>query len=429
MKENTKLDIYANRNEEYPRQQKKLQEAPISPENKELITRFDNYLFSTGSQYLRVSKMIYQLRKLCLWGQEIGLKSDLNALNGEDLQRLVAHINKIVNLSEVTKADYKRGIKQFFKWYKDQDERLESQDPKIRTEAKKLYHYVEKDLKRSFKQTQANPNTILTDEDIQAVLEKGTDNQRDNAFICLLHETGARVGEFLNLRIGDIEIKNEHAVMHINEGKTGKRVVFVVKSLPYLMKYLEFHPLRQDKNAFLWVSHARQNKEQPLRYIGGQKLIDKAFLKAKINKKHNFHWFRHSRATILAPKLTQPLLCKYMGWTLGSQQVKTYLHLSVKQLENEILELNGLNHEEKDKDKPLKCICGNLNHPTAKYCFKCFRPLSVDVAIKDNASQMREVQMMNTEYAKTINFFMQVSQDKDLMQKFLDFKKRIEEKS
>ena len=45
---------------------------------------------------------------------------------------------------------------------------------------------------------------------------------------------------------------------------------------------------------------------------------------------------------LLAPKITESLLCKYMGWRIGSNQVRVYVHLCTKELEDAILQMNGI---------------------------------------------------------------------------------------
>ncbi len=210
-------------------------------------------------------------------------------------------------------------------------------------------------------------------------------------------------------------IKDNYAEIHVPDGKTGKRLVYATKSIPFLLRYLDVHSFKDNQNSYLWLSDARFNQNAPLLHSGGQKLIDRCFSRAGIVKKHNWHWFRHSRATILAPKLTEVMLCKYMGWTIGSRQVKTYVHLCNKQLEDVFLAMNGIKPKDEEEDKPVKCICGSLNNPKERYCFRCSKPLNVETVIQDK-------EVVNSEINKTVQFMMEMAKNPEMMKKFEEFK-------
>ncbi len=429
------LAIYPNRDKNYEHELKLLEKANLSPRNKELITKFHNYLFSTGSGILRVSKLSSQLRRICA-----KLKVDLDKATKKDIIELVALYNRDTRYSLATKADYRRTLKQFYKWYKDEDLKVDDDDKEIRLNAKKFYNFLEKEISINYKKEQADPKTIITEEDCLAVVEKGCKTTREKAFISSLHETGCRAGEFLNMALGDITIKENHAEITV-DGKTGRRTIFLVKSLPYLLRYLDVHPHKGNGRGYLWLSEAQHNANDPLLHKGAQKLVERCFEKAgfiikeyievklengktkkklirkEVLKKCNLHWFRHSRATILAPKLTEVMLCKCMGWVLGSRQIKTYCHLSVKQLENVVLAMHGIKPKEEETDNPLKCICGTLNNPNDRYCFRCCKPLKIETIIQDK-------ELVDSEINKTIKFMMEMAKNPEMMKKFEEFKEK-----
>jgi len=419
MKE-TKLDIYSpSRNTAFEKELERLKKANISQRNKDLITDFHNYLFSKDSGELRVAKLSSQLRNICRWLKNaLEINKDLDKLNKKDIMNLVSFINRgLKEKAEATRSDYKRALKQFFRWFKDEDERVYSRKKEQRIEAKKLYTYLEKEVSSNYKQRQADPNTIINDDEISIIIDKGAKTPKEKAFLSLLHETGCRASEFLNLKIGNIKMKESYIEINVPDGKTGKRVIYATKSIPYIIRYLDIHPYKNNNNSYLWLSDARFNLNQPLQHRGGQKLINRCFERAGIAKRHNWHWFRHSRATILAPKLTEVMLCKYMGWTTG-KMIKTYVHLCNNQLEDTFLALHGIKSKKDETEKPIKCICGALNNPKERYCFKCYKPLKVETVIQDQ-------ELINSEVNKTIKFFMEMAKNPELMKKFEEFKKNI----
>ncbi len=412
----TKLQIYGDkRNEAFTREIKTLNNSNIQPKNKELIISFQDYLFSKGAGNLRVAKVSAQLRIMCRWTKELNMNQNFDQYEKKDLVTLISFINRLSEKSEATKADYRRAVKQFFRWFKDEDQRVDCNNEQQRFIAKKLYNYIEKEISACYKVDQIDPKTVISEDEILLILEKGCNTPKEKAFISLLHETGMRAAEFLNLTVGSLIQKDNYLEIHVPDGKTGKRIIYATKSIPYVLRYLDIHPFKNSANSFLWVSSANKNRNDPLRHIGGQKLIDRCFKRAKIIKKHNWHWFRHSRATILAPKLNEVMLCKYMGWVLGSNQVKIYVHLCHEALEDVFLTMNSIKPREEEIDKPIKCMCGSLNGTSERYCFKCHRPLSTEVVLQDK-------EIVNSEINKTVQFMMEMTKNPEMMKQFQKFK-------
>lgn len=389
----------------------------LRPRNKELILQFQNYLFAKPCGTQRVSKVSSQLRRVAL-----ALGKDLDKASRMDLQGLIAYYNQQEMLSLETRADYRRCIKQFYRWFKDEDARLRSPDKEEADGAEKAYRYLEKEVKRSCKLKDVDFSNILTDEDIDKVIDRCR-SPKQKAFLKLLHETGCRVGEFLNIRLKDITIMQNRAMITVT-GKTGERRIPVVHSLPYLVQWLAIHEQRNNPEAYIWVSEAPRRWYRQLEHGGGKKLIREAFRRAgMLHKKHNFHWFRHSRATLLAPTLSESLLCKYMGWMIGSNQTRRYVHLCTEQLENAILEMNGLKDEEKKQsNKPQQCVCGTINTNLARYCYKCGKPLSLGIAIQDE-------EILKNEIDDRLKVYAEVMADPLKRQQFEEFKKLFMQKA
>lgn len=406
------MRIYPHREYTYEREFKKLQEWNTSQENRKLIIDFNNHLFAKGCGLLRVSKVSSQLRRIA-----IVLDMDFSSVSKKDVENLVAYYNREDFYSDETKADYRRCIKQFYKWYKDVDPRLESDDVKQVQLARKLYKYVETGIKSRAKLKSVEFSKIITDENINKVIQFGCKSIKEKAFLKSLHETGCRVGEFLNIRIKDIEILENRALIVV-DGKTGERRVPVIHCLPYIVQWLDVHPKKDNFESYIWLSESRRNYHKPLGHRGGQKIIDACFDRAGMEKKkHNFHWFRHSRATLLAPKITQSLLCKYMGWSLDSKQVRRYVHLCTGQLEEAILEMNGIkDRKKKESEKPKKCVCGKVNTSISDYCYKCGKPLNLTTAIRDE-------EIIQEETDKRLKIFAKVMADPVKRKQFEEFKK------
>lgn len=428
--EETKMDtnIYGDKEKIVQRAINKIsQDTAISQRNKDLILKFSDYLYSNGCQHKRVAKVsmqIYQIAKvidkdfdklkidditaflsLQASGQWRNLKKKpLTAETQHDLKK---------PLTAETQHDYKRAIKQFYYWFYDMDEQLESSDLRLVTERKKFYEYIRKRIKKTYKLKKVEYSEVLQEQDIKTVLQKGCISLRDKAFISMLHETGCRAGEFLNIRLKDIQLLQNRALIVV-DGKTGQRRIPICRSVTYLVQWLDTHPLRTNPDSLLWVSFNRQNLNVKLKHTGAQKIIYKSFKRAGLKKKCNFHWFRHSRATLLAPKISESILRKYMGWTEGSSQVERYVHLNVEQVENEIMRINGFVTKQSIEDKkPVNqiCICGQINTEIAQFCFKCGNPLTIETAISSQ-------ELLNKATNERLKIFAEIMSDPVKKQQF-----------
>jgi integrase len=384
-----------------------LQHENISEVNKKWITKFVNFNISKGLSILRCRKLSGCLRRICLL-----LNKDLTNLDKDDLTELFVKIKSHKEHSEATKQDYIVITKQFFKWYEDEDERIFDDNTIIRRRATLLYKHLKKIGVTSCRK-KIRPADILVDEDIKTALQYCY-NTRDRAFIRLLHETGARAGEFLNIRIKHIVFEDDgRAKLHL-DGKTGERRIPIVYSVPLIRQLLQEHRFKEDPNSPLWWCDPHSNNDGPLLYKGASKMIDTVWKRIPnnnpiSNKTHNLHFFRHSRATLLAPKMTESLLCKYFGWTIGSKQVKTYVHLSPEDLDNVYFDNMGLENKSKKIDaKPKKCIfCCAINDIINDYCHRCGRPLDTEVVIKEDIKlerQKNETYSILAELMKTPDF-------------------------
>lgn len=413
----TKQTIYKPAQQEYQNELRRIKEAGLSPENLEIMARFHEYLFSKGNGYGRVTKLSLELRKLCKMLTGMGINKPLTLLERNDIIKLVSHINLNPSHTDNTKHDYRRLVKQFYYWYEDEDPRLESDQ---KDSVSKMYKYIRKEMKKKGTENKADPNTIISKEELRTVLEKGCRNQYQKAFISLLHETGARIGEFLQLKIGHVQPREPITKIFLPQGKTIPREVYSFDSWPYLKAYIDNHPRKDNPDAYLWVSQSNRNRDELVAYPGVKKMIGLCFQRAGVSKKCNPHWFRHSRATIWSVEHSTQILCKLMGWSLNGRQVKNYVHLSQAHVEKDFYRANGIRTGDDEVPLVVQCICGTQNPSTTSCCVKCLRPLTLKDAV--NQDKVR-----NEEISKTINYLMNLAQDPEAWADFQKFKRMKQE--
>jgi len=371
--------IYWKHDEQFQRQQALLEKEHISNRNKELIKQFQNHRFAIGAKQARVAKLTWGLRKICR-----DLNIDLDKTSKTDIERFVGQLNQDTAYTDNTKTDYRRCLKQFYKWFEDEDPRLRNGDAEGRQTALELYKYLRKYVKTTTPQSKHDPGEVITDDEIQDVIEHGCHSDLERAFLKVLHETGCRIGELLSLRIKDIQQREPLWALMV-DGKTGERPVFIRYSIPYLLRWLDSHPQKNDPGAPLWVSLNNRFYNKPFRYIGAVRLINRCCKRAGLTKKHNPHWFRHSRASLDAPHYSESIRNHKMGWVEGSGMSRRYTHMSGTAVEEAMKEKMGLKtkQEEETEPQPTKCrICATTNPPTGRFCWKCGTGITTEAAIK-----------------------------------------------
>jgi len=237
-------------------------------------------------------------------------------------------------------------------------------------------------------QIKVKASDLLTREDVQSLIE-ACSSARGRAFISMLYESGARIGEILNIELKDMEFDSNGVLVEIN-GKTGKRRIRLVESAGYLRKWVTEIRQKHPKAVYLWFG---EDEFLPSKYAATTKFLRKTAKLAGIRKKVNPHIFRHSRASELAQKLREPQLRAFMGWGASSDMPEVYIHLSGRDVDNAILRARGADIEEikqVNKFKPVKCPnCRADNIPGTAYCMVCDFPL--DESIRREMNQEKQL--------------------------------------
>jgi len=330
----------------------------ILPENRELILRFLEFLEAEG---LSVARREAYARRLKVIGEYF--PKPFREACREDIVALMRKIEARGVRTETVRF-YKVVLRRFFKWLRGGDD--------YPPEVKWLRTGVGKE-------NCILPEELLTERDVERLLEAAGDAQT-RAMVAVLWETGARVGELLNMRIKSVMPRRRYAQVRLM-GKTGERAVPIIFSWPYLQQWLMIHPRRRDREAPLWL---KRNGE-PMDYPTLRARLERLRRRAGIEKKVNPHMFRHSRASLLAQRLTEAQLSQLFGWTQGSKMPQIYVHLSARDLEKPLLSIYGLESQEHRELqlRPVTCPrCGELNPREAESCMRCGAILKPEAALK-----------------------------------------------
>ena len=296
------------------------EDSQLAKPNKTRLLEFKRFLLvEKGLKPVRVVKYLYTLRIVLGW---LGNRSCTMA-DKEDLLCIVERIDSN-GFKDWTKHDYKLVVRVFWQWLGKDD----------------LVSWI----KVNKANTSKLPEELLTPYEIQDMVN-AANNARDRAIIAVLYESNTRIGEFASLRIKHIVfeiIQDTLTAVLIVDGKTGMRRLRIVQSVPYLQEWIRQHPRGGDPEAWVWVNHNLPKSSKSITYAAFRQVLKTCAKKAGIKKNVHPHLLRHSRSTYLANHLTESQLCCYSGWVMGSNMAATYVHLSGKDIDNSILEMNRL---------------------------------------------------------------------------------------
>lgn len=217
------------------------------------------------------------------------------------------------------------------------------------------------------------PEQVLTPEDIKTIIG-ACDHPRDQALISVMYETACEPFEVLNMKVSSVMFDEDGGVV-VLKGAMGSRRIRVVDSIPYLMAWLNVHPLRNTPEAPLWI--VRRGKPEGLGYMGIWRLCKKLKRLTGLKKPLRPNYLRHAGLTFWAKILPEQKLKKLAGWSPSSRMASIYIHLSGKDLDDDILAAHGRKRKKPQELgpsllAPRECPrCKFENTPTALFCVRC----------------------------------------------------------
>jgi integrase len=349
-----------------------LWKSDLGEADKQAIEQFLKSCRSEGTGYARLRKLCQVLVQI---GRELG--KPFTKVREKDLREILRKYEE-GEYSFWTKHDVKVVLKQFYKW-----------------QHKGKYPHCVAWINTTIphrQKFQLRNGDLLTEEEINKVIE-ATDHPRNKALLAVLSESGARIGEIGNLTIAQISVDPSGAILNVI-GKTGPRRIRIISSTPFLVNWLNHHPDRKNPYAPVWLNVGSRGYHKVMAYESIRKIIQKAFKNAGIKKRCHPYIFRHSRITQLAHHLTEAQMNAYFGWVHGSEMPATYVHISGKDLDEQILKVHGIKPGEPYvalKPQNRTCPrCKEINSPSAVYCAKCAEIVDPTLALKTKIEESQK---------------------------------------
>lgn len=326
----------------------------ILPENKEAIKQFLNDKASEGVTTVRLNIILGAFMRIA-WLS----KKPFADYDEKDVREIVGLLER-QRLSEWTKNISKTCLKGLLKRYGKKSE---------------IYDWV----KNKKPPSQLTADDLLTEEEMSRMVA-ATDSPMWKAILSILFECGPRPGELLNLKIKDIVRNGTKYKLNVRgklEKTLGPRPIYVYKGLPLLEQWLAIHPAKNSPDSPVWLS---EDRRIPIGLGVLNVVYHKISRRARIDKRNWPYLARHTRLTQFYRDLGSVIGAKLAGHVLGSNEIRTYTHLSEADVERALDSANGI--QETKPEEPLKCPKCQLQNPYGKiFCTNCQTALGAAGAI------------------------------------------------
>lgn len=196
------------------------------------------------------------------------------------------------------------------------------------------------------------------------------------------------------MNVGNVRFKQGYCLITAN-GKTGLKRLPLIAFYKPLLEWLKEHPKKDDLNAPLWCSLARNYEGGSLSYKHFRFIIKRLAKKTGLKKAVWPYLFRHSTLIALAKVFTKARLEEVTRWVHGSGMAARYVHFFGRDLEDTMLDLHGLKPAQPSETllRHVACKrCGEPNPPGNIRCDKCGLILDKEVALKAEEERAKEIE-------------------------------------
>ncbi|MCJ7933702.1 MAG: site-specific tyrosine recombinase XerD [Chryseobacterium sp.] len=289
----------------------------------EIFLRFErNFSENTLDAYVR------DIKKLKDYAEEDLANVGPDSIGYENLQEYIFNLSK-QKFSERSQARWISSIKAFFKFLLEDEFREDN--PAALLEGPKLGLYLPDTL------SLPDINRII------AAIEVNTDlGKRNHCIIEVLYGCGLRVSELIDLKISNINFKEQYIKVHGKGNKT-RFVPLADYTADLLENYIKEVRSKGKVNKkyedTLFLNSRGTSMSRVIVFLIIKELTDKA----GVNKKISPHTFRHSFATHL---LQNGADLRYIQEMLGHSSITTteiYTHLKTEELRDVILSYHPRN--------------------------------------------------------------------------------------
>ena len=226
-----------------------------SPDNLKYFKQLHKILEKNDTSYIRRNSLMRHLLVTCFITEK-----DIVKINEKDIDDLQLFIVKTFRKPKYPLQDIRCLSKLLFP-VKDEKGRID--DEKIPYPYNRLRYKEDKSRQKSRKDK-------LTWEEYENIVKFFSRDPMMQSLITLQTESLARPQELCYLRLGNIELNDNYAKIHLTDhGKEGIGILQCIDSFPYLLKWLDKHPFKENSNSYIFLN---QDKKQQTPFNINKKL-------------------------------------------------------------------------------------------------------------------------------------------------------------
>jgi len=338
--------------------------------------------------YIRRNRLLQNMQVICNFTDK-----DLSLCDREDIDQIVIEMHKRFK-SIHSKMDFIKHIRYLWKaLFPEKDEKGRLDDTLIPYPVRHLSSKIDISKKRA-------PKDKLTFEEYERIVDFFSSDPRMQAYITLAFESLARPQELLYLKIGNIEMNDDYAKIFLNEhGKEGTGILQCIDSYPYLLKWLDAHPLRNDEEALLFVNLNENNRLMQLKPTNINKMLRIACKALKIRKPIRCYSLKRNGVTIRRLRGDSDMDIQHAARWTSTKQLKTYDFSNQDEaLKRELAKRGIIKSANTITDtSSRKCpYCNALTGFKERICPKCRHPLDRDIILSGRNKDEEILRLQST---------------------------------
>lgn len=259
--------------------------------------------------YARRCRILNTLRLICF-----ATANDLEFCNRDNIDSIVTFMHTRYK-SPKSKSDFIRDIKYIWKLlFPEKDVQGRLDETLVPYPVRHLSGRIDKSREKA-------RSDKLTWQEFENIIEFFSGNPKIQAYLTLSVESLGRPQEILYTKIKDVELHDDYAKIHISEhGKEGIGILQCIDSFPYLLKWYSVHPLKHDKEAFLFIN---ENLKQLTPMIINN-LFKNACDHLKINKPITCYSLKRNGVTFARLRGDSDMEIQHKARWTSTKQLKTY---------------------------------------------------------------------------------------------------------
>lgn len=311
------------------------------------------------------------------------LEIEVSKATRDDIDKVMAYAHT-VNKTNKSKQSFALDVKYLWKQlFPETDEKGRADDT--------IFPYAVRNLSGKIdKSKEKLRGDKFSLEEFENLVQSFSNDPRMQALLTVSLESLGRPQELLHRKIKDVEVFDNYAKIYITEhGKEGTGFLRVVDSYSYLTKWLNAHPMRSNKNAFLFINTGRVNRYKQMTPFAANKLIRERCKALEIEKPITLYSLKRNGVTMMRLQGKSDLDIQHTARWTSTKQLQTYdLSSQEDSFKIELIKRGKIPADkgyEAYKPKIKTCLfCGLENGLAESMCSNCKRPLDRKVIEQEN---------------------------------------------